>query len=220
MGVIGSCAVGCRWATRARRRTKLRPAVGGAGLAVRLLGPLAVEVDGGPVRLGSVKQKAILAQLALRGGQVAQVAELVAGLWGEDPPVTATNAIQVHVSMLRRALGRAGNLIQTQPPGYRLAGAGVDVDVLRFEQLVEQARQGRPDKWRAALAEWTGETALADLAEVPFAPAVATRLDELRLTATEELIEHELALGHHTRWCLSWPSSPASTPTGRRSRAS
>lgn len=169
---------------------------GGAGLAVWLLGPLAVEVDGEPVRLGSVKQKAILAQLALRGGQVAQVAELVAGLWGEDPPVTATNAIQVHVSTLRRALGRAGNLIQTQPPGYRLAGAGVDVDVLRFEELVEQARQGRPDKWRAALAEWTGETALADLAEVPFAPAVATRLDELRLTATEELIEHELALGH------------------------
>jgi DNA-binding SARP family transcriptional activator/predicted ATPase len=168
---------------------------GGAGLAVRLLGPLAVEVDGDPVRLGSVKQKAILAQLALRGGQVAQVAELVAGLWGEDPPVTATNAIQVHVSTLRRALGRAGNLIQTQPPGYRLAGA--EVDVLRFEQLVEQARQGRPDKWRAALAEWTGETALADLAEVPFAPAAATRLDELRLTATEELIEHELALGHH-----------------------
>ena len=109
---------------------------------IRLLGPLAVEVDGEPVRLGSVKQKAILAQLALHGGRMTQLAELVAGLWGENPPATATNTIQVHVSALRRALGRAGSLIENQPPGYRLEGA--DVDVLRFEQLVEEARQGQP----------------------------------------------------------------------------
>jgi ABC-type multidrug transport system ATPase subunit len=102
-----------------------------AGLVIRLLGPLAVEVDGRPVRLGSVKQKAILAQLALHGGRIAQLAELVAGLWGEDPPATATNTIQVHVSALRRALGHAGSLIQNRPPGYRLEGA--DVDVLRFD---------------------------------------------------------------------------------------
>ena len=167
------------------------------GLVIRLLGPLAVEVDGRPVRLGSVKQKAILAQLALHGGRIAQLAELVAGLWGEDPPATATNTIQVHVSALRRALGHAGSLIQNRPPGYRLQGA--DVDVLRFEQLVDEARQGRPDRWRDALGQWTGEAALADLADVPFVPAVATRLDELRLTATEELIEHELALGHYVK---------------------
>lgn len=170
---------------------------GDAGLVIRLLGPVAVEVDGEPVRLGSVKQKAILAQLALHGGQVTQLAELVAGLWGENPPATATNTIQVHVSGLRRVLGRAGSLIQNRPPGYRLEGA--DVDVLRFEQLVEEARQGQPDKWRDALGQWTGEAALADLADVPFAPAVATRLDELRLTATEEFIERELALGHHLK---------------------
>lgn len=168
-----------------------------AGLVIRLLGPLAVEVDGRPVRLGSVKQKAILAQLALHGGRIAQLAELVAGLWGENPPATATNTIQVHVSALRRALGHAGSLIQNRPPGYRLEGA--DVDVLRFEQLVDEARQGRPDRWRDALGQWTGEAALADLADVPFAPAVATRLDELRLTATEELIERELALGHYVK---------------------
>ena len=171
---------------------------GHAGLVIRLLGPLAVEVDGEPVRLGSVKQKAILAQLALRGGQIAQLAELVAGLWGEDPPATATNTIQVHVSALRRALGRAGSLIQNHPPGYRLEGA--DVDVLRFEQLAEEARQGQGGKWRDALELWPGGAALADLADVPFAPAVATRLDELRLTATEELIERELALGRHLKY--------------------
>jgi DNA-binding SARP family transcriptional activator/predicted ATPase len=171
---------------------------GDVGLVIRLLGPVAVEVDGEPVRLSSVKQKAILAQLALRGGQITQLAELVAGLWGENPPATATNTIQVHVSALRRALGRAGNLIQNRPPGYRLEGG--DVDVLRFEQLAEEARQGQPDKWRDALEQWTGEAALADLADVPFAPAVATRLDELRLTATEELIERELALGRHLKY--------------------
>ena len=165
---------------------------------IRLLGPVIVEVAGEPVRLTSVKQKAILAQLALHGGHITQLSELVAGLWGENPPVTARTTIQVHMSALRRALGRAGSLIQTRPPGYQLAGA--DVDVLRFEQLVDEARQGRPDRWRDAVEQWTGEAALADLADVPFAPAVATRLDELRLIATEELIEHELALGHHLRY--------------------
>jgi DNA-binding SARP family transcriptional activator/predicted ATPase len=174
------------------------PSDTGARLVIRLLGPLVVEVDGEPVRLGSVKQKAILAQLALHDGQIAELAELTAGLWGEDPPDTATNTIQVHVSALRRALGRAGSLIQNRAPGYRLDGA--DVDVLRFERLVDQARQGRPDKWRDALAQWTGEAALADLADVPFALPVAARLDELRLTATEELIESELALGHHLKY--------------------
>lgn len=167
-------------------------------LVVRLLGPLAVEVDGEPVRLGSVKQKAILAQLALRGGQIAQLDELVAGLWAEDPPATATNTIQVHVSALRRALGRAGSLVQNRPPGYRLEGA--DVDVMRFERLVEEARRGAAEKWRDALDQWTGEAALADLTEVPFAPGVAARLDELRLTATEELIERELALDNHVKY--------------------
>jgi DNA-binding SARP family transcriptional activator len=96
---------------------------------IRLLGPLAVEVDGEPVRLGSAKQRALLAQLALHGGRVAELAELVAGLWGEDPPATAVNTIQVHVSALRRALGHAGAGLQNQPPGYRLRGA--DVDALR-----------------------------------------------------------------------------------------
>jgi DNA-binding SARP family transcriptional activator len=171
---------------------------GDAGLAIRLLGPLAVEVDGEPVRLTSVKQKALLAQLALHSGRIADLAELIAGLWGEDPPATATNAIQVHLSALRRALGRAGGLVQNRAPGYRLDGADTDVD--RFERLIEEARQGRPDKWRDALGQWTGETALADLAGVPFAPAVAARLDELRLTATEELIEGELARGHHLKY--------------------
>jgi DNA-binding SARP family transcriptional activator/predicted ATPase len=171
---------------------------GDAGLVIRLLGPLAVEVDGEPVRLNSVKQKALLAQLALHGGRIAELAELIAGLWGEDPPATATNAVQVHLSVLRRALGRAGALVQNRPPGYRLDGA--DVDVHRFERLVDEARQGRPGKWRDALGQWTGEAALADLADVPFAPAVAARLNELRLTATEELIESELALGQHLKY--------------------
>jgi len=171
---------------------------GSAGLTIRLLGPVVVEVDGEPVPLTSVKQKAILAQLALHGSHIMQLSELVEGLWGENPPATARTAIQVHISALRRALGRAGSLIQTRPAGYQLAGA--DVDVLRFEQLIEEARQGRPGRWRDAVEQWTGDAALAELADVPFAPAVATRLSELRLIATQELIEHELALGHHLRY--------------------
>jgi DNA-binding SARP family transcriptional activator len=144
---------------------------------IRLLGPLTVEVDGEPVPLTSVKQKAILALLALHGAQTTELAELIAGLWGENPPATAKTTIQVHVSALRRALGRAGSLIETRPPGYRLAGADVDVDVLRFERLAGEGRQGRPDRWREALEEWTGEAALADLAGGPVERCLRWRPD-------------------------------------------
>lgn len=95
------------------------------------------------------------------------------------------------------------------PSSRRRRRAAGDVDVLRFERLVEEGRQGRPERWREALEEWTGDAALADLADVPFAHAAAARLDELRLTVTEELIERELALGHRRRAvprssCLGW----------------
>lgn len=168
-------------------------------LEIRLLGPLGVVVDGQPVRVGSTKQRAILALLALRLRRVVPVAEVVDALWGDDVPATATNAVQVHISALRKALGPAGALIMSRPPGYLLAD-GV-VDVMNFEQSIEEARAGRSERWRVALTQWSGQTALADLRDVPFAAAAATRLEDLRLAATEEAIEHDLAAGEHAA-CL------------------
>ncbi len=75
------------------------------------------------------------------------------------------------------------------------------VDVNRFEALVAAARDADPvrrvELLHDALGLWRGP-ALADLGEEDSFRHEAGRLDEQRLTAQEELIDAELALGRHT----------------------
>ena len=78
------------------------------------------------------------------------------------------------------------------------------LDAARFEALVEAAREqssgGAPDQaastLREALALWRGP-ALADVADGPITRAEAARLEEARLTATEERVDADLACGRH-----------------------
>ena len=69
-----------------------------------LLGPLAVSRDGEPTPLGGQKRRALLAALLLEANRVVSRDRLVDALWGEEPPDTARNTIQVYVSQLRKLL--------------------------------------------------------------------------------------------------------------------
>jgi DNA-binding SARP family transcriptional activator len=180
-------------------------AAGRPGLEVRLLGPVEARRGGAPLALGGGRQRALLAALALRRGQVVSTDRLIDELWGEQPPETAATALHGLVSQLRRALelDRAHpTVVVTRPPGYVLALEPDDVDAERFERLAavgaERLESGQPDEARRALADalalWAGP-ALAGV-EQPFARAEAHRLDELRLHAQEERIEADLGLGH------------------------
>jgi DNA-binding SARP family transcriptional activator len=73
----------------------------------RILGP--VEVWDGTQRLdlGGSKPRALLAVLLLHANQVVSTDHLIDQLWGEAPPPTARNLIQVYVSRLRHALHRS-----------------------------------------------------------------------------------------------------------------
>ena len=108
---------------------------------------------------------------------------LIDSLWGDEPPGTAVKAIQVYVSQLRKVLppGR----LQSHSRGYLLLSEPGLVDVLRFEQLVEEARDAAPALSSAllasALALWRGPP-LAEFATEPFAQLESRRLDDLRLT--------------------------------------
>ena len=92
----------------------------------RVLGPLEVEADDGPVALGGPKERLLLALLLTRPNQVVSVEALVRGMWGEQPPPTAAKTLQSHVKRLRRALepgrarGAAGEVLVTRQPGYLL----------------------------------------------------------------------------------------------------
>jgi predicted ATPase/DNA-binding SARP family transcriptional activator len=161
-----------------------------------LLGPLTVTVDGTPLELGGQKRRALLAALLLRAGEVVKRDELIDALWGEDPPDTARNTLQVYVSQLRKLLPEG--LLETTPAGYRLAIDPGTVDVFEFERLTQAGRSaltigdaaGAAETLRRALDLWRGP--LTDLPDTEL-----LRLDELRLTALEDRVDAELALGRH-----------------------
>jgi DNA-binding SARP family transcriptional activator len=64
---------------------------------IRVLGALEASIDRRPVRLGAVKPRALLAILALHAGELVSTDRLIEGLWGEQPPATATKLVQLYV---------------------------------------------------------------------------------------------------------------------------
>src|SRR5215204_520165 len=109
---------------------------------VRLLGPLEVTLDGRSVDVGSTKQRAVLAMLALRPNAVVRVEELVEGLWGEAPPASAVKLIQHYVSQLRKLLAGGDAQIVTRGRSYELRIRPGGVDVADFERLADAATRG------------------------------------------------------------------------------
>jgi predicted ATPase/DNA-binding SARP family transcriptional activator len=175
---------------------------GRASIQFRVLGAVEAVGDDGPVALGGPKQRALLAVLLLNANKVLSRDELVDALWGEDPPRSAVSSLQVYVHGLRRVLGQ--ERIERQGTGYRIQLAPDELDVARFERLVEQASgalgSGRAadaaGDLRRALELWRGEP-LADLTEEPAYRKAAPQLAERRLRAVELLHDAELELGRH-----------------------
>jgi predicted ATPase/DNA-binding SARP family transcriptional activator len=167
-----------------------------------LLGPLSVTLEGEPLALGGQKRRALLAALLLEANKAVSRDRLIDALWGEDPPDTARNTLQVYVSQLRKVLPEG--MLETAPPGYRLAVAPETVDLFEFLRLSAEGRTAltlgdaatAAEALAAALALWTGP-ALADLAWEPFAQQEIVRLEELQLAAVEDRIDADLALGRH-----------------------
>ena len=161
----------------------------------RILGPLEVVDDDRVVPLGGLRQRTLLALLLLRANQIVSVDALVDGMWRDRPPQATQNALQYHVSQLRKLLG--GDRIATRGPGYVIRVEPDELDLTRFERLADEAARAEPA--RAAellgdgLALWRGPP-LADLSD-SFAQADLLRLDELRVAALERRVEADLARG-------------------------
>ena len=171
---------------------------------IGILGP--VELAGQePVLLGGVKERCLVAALAVHCGEVVSAASLVDALWGDDPPRTAAKTLQNYVLRVRRALARVGGLaVVTLADGYCLRAGPGAVDAVLAESLIGEGRGemagGDPAVaarlLRRALGLWRGP-ALGEFADRPFAAAEALRLDELREAALEDLFDAELAQGRH-----------------------
>jgi predicted ATPase/DNA-binding SARP family transcriptional activator len=164
----------------------------------RVLGSLEALDGDRRLDLGTPRQRALLAFLLLHANEVVSTDRIVDELWPEGAPASAPKIVQVYVSHLRKALGVAREVLVRRGPGYVLRVETGELDLSRFEELVERAAREEPpakaETLREALALWRGET-LEEFAYESFVQTEAARLEELRLLALEERIEADLALG-------------------------
>ncbi|MEP6978455.1 MAG: BTAD domain-containing putative transcriptional regulator, partial [Thermoleophilia bacterium] len=202
----------------------------------RILGPLEVEDGPQTLRLGGHQQRALLALLLLRANEVVPVDEIVEVLWGAEPPASATKSVHALISKLRRRLeGEAADdpngetsengVLLTRPHGYVLRVADGELDLHRFQSLLEEGRGAlaagqaaeAAERLREALALWRGPP-LAEFAYDSFAQVEIARLEELRLSGVEERIEAELALGLHRELIPELESLLSKNPLRERLR--
>lgn len=190
-------------------------------MKVSVLGSAEVCLAGAPVDLGTPKQRALVAALALSAGRPVSVDRIVDLLWGDSAPPGAAGTLQGYVSQLRRVLEpdrqrRApARVLVTVAPGYALQVCDESRDAHRFERAVTEAHRrlqrlpawghaplGEPELLESAtalteaLALWRG-TPYVELGDADAAVAERARLEELRLVALEDRAVVELALGRH-----------------------
>ncbi|MFD7655075.1 BTAD domain-containing putative transcriptional regulator [Actinosynnema sp. NPDC059797] len=169
----------------------------------RLLGPLQVLVDGEQLAVRAGRQRSLLVSLLMRAGAGVSVDELAEHIWGADPPARARGTLQTYVMRLRQVLGPAVP-IRTVPDGYLIDVDERTIDVMRFEQLVEEGEReraaGRLEPasaiFAAALALWRGP-AMVDVPSEVLHRDEVPRLGERRLHAEERRLEVDLELGRH-----------------------
>ena len=161
----------------------------------------------------------MLALLLLQANRVVSRDRLIDELWDGSPPDTASTALQVHVSQLRKVLGHGA--IVTKAPGYLVSVEPGGLDLERFEQLVAEARGrdavGSAEAFRAALELWRGPP-LADLDD-SVARAERAQLEEQRASALEQRIDADLALGRHAELLPELEALVREEPLRERRRA-
>jgi len=155
----------------------------------------------------SARQRTVLALLALRNARTVSTDELIDELWGDEPPAKARNALQATIARLRRTLRSDRpkedvlGVLHTCGTGYLLDLPDEAVDVHRFVHLAEEGIRGgesAPQKaiqtLQGALQLWRGRP-LCDSGNGLRCQAAAARLEEVRITAVEELLAAQLRGG-------------------------
>ncbi|GGM90344.1 hypothetical protein GCM10011609_29130 [Lentzea pudingi] len=174
--------------------------MGGSGeVEVRLLGEVAVLVDGCGIELGPARQRCVLAALAVDVDRVVSVNVLAERVWGDHPPLRARATLVNYLSRLRQVLAAvdAAHVVR-RSGGYSLEAGQAVVDLHRFDDLYARARTG-DDRQIVALLEkalglWRGE-ALTGV-DGDWAATERDRLHQRRLNAEHDLADALLRLGH------------------------
>ncbi|MEV6639108.1 BTAD domain-containing putative transcriptional regulator [Amycolatopsis sp. NPDC051371] len=170
-----------------------------------LFGEVQLRVAGQPLDVGTPRQQAVLAALAVDAGRPVSIETLIDRVWGDDPPGEARNVVYSHLSRIRQVLTEVTELTGTKTgvtrrsAGYVLEIDPGAVDLNRFAHLVERGNDVREtdDDRAAALHEallvWRG----APLAGFhgDWADGVRAAWHRRRLDAAVRWGELELRLG-------------------------
>ncbi|WP_176984744.1 BTAD domain-containing putative transcriptional regulator [Asanoa ishikariensis] len=179
-------------------------AAGGSGgqLRIGVLGPLDVVVNGSPLDIRSERQRTVVALLALQHGRTVPVDDFVDALWGDRPPRTARNLVQLYVGEVRALLGPAGHTVRFAGLGYAAELSFQEVDLARFEDLETRAQAAWTDGHPAQAAElyadalrcWRGP-ALVDAGDRLRQHPAAIAAGQRRIAATVAYADAAIALG-------------------------
>lgn len=166
----------------------------------RLLGPIEVcdEHTGLRAHPRSAAQRSLLAALLARPGVPVDSRTLGVEIWGDAAAQKAPNALQAHISRLRRTLmavepARRDPRLVGHGDGYVLWTDQARLDVEQFARSMAVARRLAPDDpveaaaaLRQALGHWRG-SALEGCGRGPIAAGLAARLEQARAQAIREL---------------------------------
>ncbi|MGW5875273.1 BTAD domain-containing putative transcriptional regulator [Nocardiopsis terrae] len=174
-------------------------------MRVEMLGSFGVrDGHGRPLTVPGGRVVSLLARLALSPGQVVPTGALLEDLWDGAPPDGGHSTVQRLASRARSHLRDRGvtdlGPVAT-PGGYMLDVPSEEVDSHVFEQLAVRGGallrghdpHGAAETLRRALELWRDEP-LVDV-RGRFAETERQRLAELRLSATEDLIESGIRAG-------------------------
>lgn len=174
----------------------------------RALGTFEVSHEGRFLTPTAPKQRSVLALLAMHRSGLVPISSLIEEIWPSDPPASAVTTLQTYVYQLRRvlseAVGASKDILVTKPLGYVANIAPDDIDVYRFDQLVESGKRelasGNAEQASQLLHQatglWSGKV-LCDVHRGPLLEAHAARLNESGLRALVMQAEADLQIGRH-----------------------
>ena len=170
-------------------------------MEIRILGEVELWQDGRQVEAVVGKQRGLLAVLLSSPELTASQDLLTDQLWPDRDPESGLVSLHTCVYRLRKLLGDDTARLHRQGEGYRLEVGSEDLDLHRFERLVDTGRAALAGgdhetaalSLRDALALWRGD-AMGGL-DLPVVQEYARGLDESRLDATELWLTADLARG-------------------------
>ncbi|GAA3879023.1 hypothetical protein GCM10023084_34910 [Streptomyces lacrimifluminis] len=178
-------------------------------LSFSILGALQIRTVSGPAEISGDLQRTLVQTLLVNEGQSISGESLVEEMWGDSAPDNQANALQAHVSRLRRRLkslepDRTVPRVTIHPSGYRLTLHEGELDGAEFVKAVRQAEvRSETDPGATAkllgtaLSMWRGPV-FGDFTGGTLCQLACARYEEYRMRAMELRFDAELRLGHHS----------------------